>query len=99
LGRLTAVRGLLFGVFAAQVGVGCLNTLVIGGIGQGVGRDLHHGLYERLHQVGLSYYDQTPCGAIIARVMDDVGAIQLFVTGHTFTILTDLGATLAITIL
>jgi ABC-type bacteriocin/lantibiotic exporter with double-glycine peptidase domain len=31
--------------------------------------------------------------------MDDVGAIQLFVTGQTFTILTDLGTTLAITIL
>ena len=31
--------------------------------------------------------------------MDDVGAIQVFVTGQTFTILTDLGTTLAITAL
>ena len=73
-----------------------LNGLVIGRIGQGVVRDLRHRLYERLQQVGLAYYDRTPSGAIIARVMDDVGAIQVFVTGQTFTILTDLGTTLAI---
>ncbi len=78
---------LLFGVFAAQAGVGCLNALVIGGVGQGVVRDLRHRLHERLHQVALSYDDRTACGAIIARVMDDVGAIHLFVTGQTSTIL------------
>jgi ABC-type multidrug transport system fused ATPase/permease subunit len=98
-GALPLYAAVLFGVFAAQAGVGCLNSLVIGGVGQGVVRDLRHRLYERLHQVGLSYYDQTPGGAIIARLMDDVGAIQLFVTSQTFTILTDLGTTLAISIL
>ena len=71
-------------------------SLVIGRIGQGVVRDLRHRLYERLQQLGLAYYDRTPSGAIIARVMDDVGAIQVFVTGQTFSILTDLGTTLAI---
>ena len=86
----------LFGVFAVQAGLALFNSLVIGQIGQGVVRDLRHLLYERLQQVGLAYYDKTPSGAIIARVMDDVGAIQVFVTGQTFTILTDLGTTLAI---
>ena len=90
---------LLFGVFAAQAGLGWVNGLVIGRIGQGVVRDLRHRLYERLHEVGLAYFDRTPSGAIIARVMDDVGAIQVFVTGQTFTILTDLGTTLAITVM
>jgi ABC-type multidrug transport system fused ATPase/permease subunit len=98
-GALPLYAALLFVVFAAQAALGCLNSLVIGGIGQGVVRDLRHRLYERLHQVGLSYYDQTPCGAIIARVMDDVGAIQLFVTSQTFAMITDLGTTLAIAIL
>ena len=62
-------------------------------------RDLRHRLYERLQQLGLAYYDKTSSGAIIARVMDDVGAIQVFVTGQTFTIVTDLGTTLAIAVL
>ncbi len=96
-GHLPLYATLLFVVFAAQAGLSWLNSLVVGRIGQGVVRDLRHRLYERLHQVGLAYYDRTPSGAIIARVMDDVGAIQVFVTGQTFTILTDLGTTVAIT--
>ena len=86
----------LFGVFGVQSVLSLFNSLVIGQIGQGVVRDLRHTLYERLQQLDLTYYDKTSSGSIIARVMDDVGAIQVFVTGQTFTILTDLGTTLAI---
>ena len=86
----------LFGVFSGQAALAWLNNVVVGHIGQGVVRDLRHMLYERLQQLGLAYYDKTPSGAIIARVMDDVGAIQVFVTGQTFSILTDLGTTVAI---
>ena len=89
----------LFLVFAAQAGLAWGNSLTIGGIGQGVVRDLRHQLYERLQQLPLSYYDQTSCGSILSRVMDDVGAIQVFVTSQTFTILTDLGTTVAIAVL
>ena len=86
----------LFGVFAMQSVLTFFNSVVIGQVGQGVVRDLRHTLYERLQQLDLAYYDKTSSGAIIARVMDDVGAIQVFVTGQTFTILTDLGTTVAI---
>ncbi len=86
----------LFGVFGVQAVLTLFNSRVIGQIGQGVVRDLRHLLYEKLQQLGLAYYDKTSSGAIIARVMDDVGAIQVFVTGQTFTILTDLGTTMAI---
>jgi ATP-binding cassette, subfamily B, bacterial MsbA len=86
----------LFGVFGAQTVLTYFNSLVVGQIGQGIVRDLRHLLYQRLQQLDLAYYDKTSSGAIIARVMDDVGAIQVFVTGQTFTILTDLGTTLAI---
>ena len=44
----------------------------------------------------MTYYDKTPSGAILPRLMDDVEAIQVFVTSQTFTILTDLGTTVAI---
>ena len=98
-GALPLYASLLFGVFAVQAGLALVNGLVVGRIGQGVVRDLRHRLYDRLQQLGLAYYDKTPSGAIISRVMDDVGAIQVFVTGQTFTILTDLGTTLAISAL
>jgi ABC-type multidrug transport system fused ATPase/permease subunit len=86
----------LLAVFAAQAALALGNALVIGRVGQGLVRDLRHRLYERLQRLSLPYYDRTPAGAIIARVMDDVGVIQTFVTGQTFTILTDLGTTVAI---
>jgi ABC-type multidrug transport system fused ATPase/permease subunit len=86
----------LFCVFVGQGALAWYNNLVIGDIGQGVVRDLRHMLYERLQQLGLAYYDKTPSGAIISRVMDDVGAISIFVTGQTFSILTDLGTTISI---
>ena len=98
-GALPFYAAMLLAVFAAQSGTGWVNGLVVGGIGQGVVRDLRHRLYERLHRVELAYFDRTPGGAIIARVMDDVGAIQVFVTGQTFAILTDLGTTLAVTLM
>jgi ABC-type multidrug transport system fused ATPase/permease subunit len=87
---------LLLCVFVTQALLALANGLVIGRIGQGVVRDLRHKLYERLQQLSLAYYDKTSSGAIIARIMDDVGAISVFVTSQTFTILTDLGTTLAI---
>jgi subfamily B ATP-binding cassette protein MsbA len=89
----------LLGVFAAQAGFGLANTLLIGRVGQGVVRDLRHRLYERLQRLGLAYYDKTPTGAIVSRLMDDVGAIEAFVTGQTITILTDLGTALAVSAL
>jgi ATP-binding cassette, subfamily B, bacterial MsbA len=98
-GALPLYALLLFGVFSVQAALVWINGLIVGEIGQGVVRDLRHLLYERLQQLGLAYYDKTPSGAIISRVMDDVGAIQVFVTGQTFTILTDLGTTVAITAL
>lgn len=89
----------LAAVFAAQSGFGLANALIIGRVGQGIVRDLRHRLYDRLQRLGLSYYDKTPTGAIISRLMDDVGAIQTFITGQTVTIVTDLGTALAISVL
>lgn len=86
----------LLGVFVAQAAIGFANTMVVGHVGQRLVRDMRHKLYERLQQLSLGYYDRTPTGSVISRMMDDVGAVQTFVTGQTFTILTDLGTTFAI---
>src|SRR5207253_6609738 len=70
----------LLAVFAAQAGIGMANGCVIGRVGLRVVRDLRHRLYARLQRVGLSYYDRTPAGAILSRLMDDVSAVQALIT-------------------
>ncbi|MFO0889809.1 MAG: ABC transporter ATP-binding protein [Isosphaeraceae bacterium] len=89
----------LLASFAIQAGLTLANGLLIGRIGQGVVRDLRHRLYDRLQRLSLAYYDRTPSGAILSRLMDDVGAIQQFVTGQTFAILTDVGTMVVISAL
>lgn len=89
----------LFAVFALQAGINIANTFVIGRIGLQIVRELRHRLYARLQRVGLSYYDQTPTGTIISRLMDDVTAVQNLITGQTLTILTDLGTTVVVSML
>jgi subfamily B ATP-binding cassette protein MsbA len=89
----------LVAVFALQAGVGLTHTLLVSCVGLAVVRDLRHRLYARLQRLSLSWYDRTPAGGIISRLMDDVAAVQALVTGQTFTILTDLGTTLAVSAL
>lgn len=81
----------LLGVYALQASVSLAATGVTGEIGLAVVRDLRHRLYARLQRLSLSYYDRTPAGAIISRLMDDVTAVQGVITTQTLTVLADLG--------
>jgi ABC-type multidrug transport system fused ATPase/permease subunit len=96
LRRLPGFAAALLVVFAAQAGVNLVNGRVIGGVGLSVVRDLRHHLYARLQRLSLSYYDKTPTGVIISRLMDDVATVQALITSQTVTILTDLGTTLTV---
>ncbi len=81
----------LVAVYAVQAGVNLVATGVTGEIGLRVVRDLRHRLYARLQRLSLAYYDRTPAGAIISRLMDDVTAVQALITTQTLSVLTDLG--------
>ena len=86
----------LLAVFAVQAAVGLAGTCVTGEIGLAVVRDLRHRLYTRLQRMSLAYYDRTPAGAILSRLMDDVTAVQALITTQTLSILTDLGTALVL---
>ena len=94
--RLAGYLLLLFAVYAGQAGIGLANSHVTGPIGLRVVRDLRHRLYARLQHLGLSYYDKTPAGAILSRLMDDVAVVQSMITNQSLTILTDAGTALVI---
>jgi ABC-type multidrug transport system fused ATPase/permease subunit len=89
----------LLAVILGQAVLGLTHTLVVGTVGLAVLRDLRHRLYARLQCLSLSWYDRTPAGSILSRLMDDVAAVQGLITGQTFTILTDLGTALAVSAL
>lgn len=81
----------LLAVYALQAGASVAATGVTGEIGLAVVRDLRHRLYARLQRLSLAYYDRTPAGAIISRLMDDVTAVQGVITTQTLAVLADLG--------
>jgi subfamily B ATP-binding cassette protein MsbA len=82
--------------FVAQAVVGLGNTLVLGRVSLNVVRDLRRRLYARLQEVGVAYYDRTPAGAILSRLMDDVAEVQALVSGQSVTILIDLGTAILV---
>jgi ATP-binding cassette, subfamily B, bacterial MsbA len=86
----------LLAAFALQAATALATTLLMGRVGLEVVRGLRHNLYARLQRLSLSYYDRTPAGSIISRLMDDVSAVQGLVTSQTLSILTDLGTALVI---
>ena len=94
--RWPAPASALLGVYAVQALVSVLIVHVIGPVGLLVVRDLRHALYARLQRLGLSFYDRTPAGAIISRLMDDVAVVQSLITTQALAILTDLGTTVAV---
>jgi ABC-type multidrug transport system fused ATPase/permease subunit len=89
----------LLGVFTLQALTGLAIAHVVGHVGLSVVRDLRHRLYARLQRLGLSYYDKTPAGAILSRLMDDVSAVQTLITSQTLTALTDAGTALVVSAL
>jgi ABC-type multidrug transport system fused ATPase/permease subunit len=88
----------LAAVLVVQAAVNLLGSCVTGEIGLAVVRDLRHRLYARLQRLSLAYYDRTPAGGIIARMMDDVAAVQALITTQTLSILTDLGTALVLAV-
>lgn len=86
----------LLGVYLGQAAASLACTGLSGEISLGVVRDLRHQLYARLQRLSLAYYDRTPAGVLISRLMDDVTAVQALLTTQTLTVLTDLGTALVL---
>ena len=42
--------------------------------------DLRSALYQKLHQLGMRYFDQTPAGSIVSRVTNDTMTLSNFLT-------------------
>lgn len=99
LGAPVSLAALALGLgvfFLAQAAVALANTLVLGRVSLNVVRDMRRRLYACLQAAPLSYYDRTPAGVMLARVMDDVSAVQTLVSGPSAAILIDLGTAILV---
>jgi ABC-type multidrug transport system fused ATPase/permease subunit len=96
LRALPACLGGLLATYLLQAVVNLVNARLMGRVGLEIARALRHRLYARLQRVGLSYYDRTPAGAILSRLIDDVTAVQGLLSNQTLSILTDLGTALIV---
>lgn len=67
------------------------NALLVGSVGLEVACDLRSRLYRRLQQMPLAWFDKTPAGIVLSRVMDDAAAVQALTSGQTMSILVDVG--------
>ena len=87
LGVLLVPGLTLLAAAAAQSCAAAANSWLLGGVALELVRDLRQRLYARLQQLPLAWFDRTPTGSILSRVMDDVAVVQGLASGQTLTIL------------
>ena len=92
---LIAPALVLLSAVLLQAAAGMGNAWLLGGVALDVVRDLRRRLYERLQQLPVAWFDRTPTGAIMTRLMDDVNVVQGLASGQTLVTLIDVSTAIA----
>jgi ABC-type multidrug transport system fused ATPase/permease subunit len=92
---LLAPAILLLAVVLVQALASTGNSWLLASVALEVVRDLRRQLYERLHRLPLAWFDRTSTGAIMSRLMEDVGAVQSLTSSQTLVTLLDLSSAVA----
>ena len=93
---LGLMAGAMMGLAAATGLIGVAQESLSARVGHGILFDLRNQLYRRLQQMGLHFYTATRSGEVVARINNDVAAVQMVATGMLVAIVTNV-ATLAAT--
>lgn len=80
LGLLWIVIGLNSGIWAIMLVSSWLRSVFIVRAGQQLVFRLRRDLHEKLQALHIGFYEQTPSGRIMSRVLDDVGVIHKWCT-------------------
>ena len=51
-------------------------SFILEGVGQSIIRDLRNRIYAHIHELSLSYFQNTPTGELISRIINDVSMLQ-----------------------
>ncbi len=88
-GGLTLIAGLYLGIHAVSWIVNYLRQLLIASVGQSVIFDLRRDLFAHIQRLTFKFFDTTPAGVLISRVVNDVGAVQELVSGGILSVVSD----------
>jgi ATP-binding cassette subfamily B protein len=86
---LAAVAGLYAGTLAALYGLRMLEAYLMALTGQRVIHDLRSALFGHLLRLEAAYFDRTPIGRLMTRVLNDVEAVSEAFTSGLFAIVAD----------
>lgn len=88
-GLLPFLIGGLFGITLLRAGMTYMNARAIAIVGRSIVASIRNDLYRHLLNLPLRFHDKTPTGALMQRLMGDVGAVQNLVTGHLINLVVD----------
>jgi len=67
-----------------------VNTLQLSYAGQGIILKMRNQMFERLHQLSMSFYDSNKVGKIMSRVQNDVDQLQTLLTQDILNLVADI---------
>jgi len=76
------------GLWTVRLVSNWVRTRLIVGVGQGMVYSLRKSLHEKLQSLHVGFFEKTPVGVIMARVLDDVNVVHKWVTQHGIHALT-----------
>ena len=71
-------------------------SFILEGVGQSIIRDLRNRIYAHIHELSLSYFQNTPTGELISRIINDVSMLQGAVSHALIHLLRDLFSVLGL---
>jgi ATP-binding cassette subfamily B multidrug efflux pump len=74
--ELALMMAVMIGVLIVQGLVSFINTYLSGWLGQYIIRDIRVTLYEKIINLRLRFFDQTPIGRLVTRVISDVETLS-----------------------
>jgi len=86
---LMVIAGAYVGLHCGSWVANYFRQLLIAQVGQSVIFDLRRDLFAHLQRLNFKFFDRTPAGVLISRVVNDVGAVQELVSGGILSVITD----------
>ena len=97
---LPLLIGGLFGITLLRAAMTYFNARATAIVGRSIVATIRNDLYRHLLSLPLRFHDKTPTGALMQRLMGDVGAVQNLVTGHLINLVVDtITAVFALTVM